>query len=168
MKFQPTLPGFRAARFHAQALMLAIVVLLGAATVMPVFGQEKSKGSSVEQAVIKLENDWNDALVKRDIGLLARLFSDDLAYTDADGVMSTKAQLLEMLKSGEDVYTSASTSNMKVHVYGSTAIVTGVFVTKEQMKGKDVSGTFAYTDTWVKLPGGWQCVASQDSRIAQK
>ena len=168
MKLMSTLPESRAAGYHLSALTLAIVVVLGAATMLPVFGQEKPKGSPVEQAVIKLENDWNDALVKHDLVALGRMFSDDLVFTDADGAMSTKAQLLDMLKSGEDVYTSALTSNMKVHVYGNTAIVTGIFTTKEQMKGKDISGTFAYTDTWVKLPGGWQCVATHDSRIAQK
>ncbi len=33
---------------------------------------------------------------------------------------------------------------------------------------KDVSGTHAYTDTWVKRPGSWVRVATHASRIAQK
>ncbi len=163
-----TFPGFRAAGYHLSALMLAIVVVLGVATSSPVFGQAQPKDSTVEQALIKLENDWNDASVKRDVVVLGRILADDYIFTDPDGVMWTKAQNLEMLKSGEDVVTSAVASDMKVRVYANAAIVTGRNTVKEMLKGKDISGKYAYTDTWVKRPGGWECVATHASRLEKK
>ena len=66
------------------------------------------------------------------------------------------------------VVTSAVATDMKVRVYGNAAIVTGLNTVKEQLKGKDISGTYAYTDTWVKRPGSWVCVATHASRLAQK
>lgn len=163
-----TFPGSRPAGYHLSALTLAIVVVLGVATSSPVFGQAKPKGSPVEQVLIKLENDWNDASMKRDVIVLDRILADAYIFTDPDGVMFTKAQNLEMLKSGDDVVTSAVATDMKVRVYGNAAIVTGHNTVKEQLKGKDISGTYAYTDTWVKLPGSWVCVATHASRLAQK
>jgi ketosteroid isomerase-like protein len=163
-----TFPGSRPAGYHLSALTLAIVVVLGVATSSTVFGQAKPKGSTVEQALIKLENDWNDASVKRDVVLLGRILVDDYIFTDPDGVMWTKAQDMEMLKSGEDVVTSAVATDMKVRVYGNAAIVTGRNAVKEQLKGKDISGTYAFTDTWVKRPGGWECVATHASRVAPR
>jgi FlaG/FlaF family flagellin (archaellin) len=150
------------------ALTLAIVVVLGVATTSAVFGQAKPKGSAVEQALIKLENDWNDASVKRDVVVLGRILADDYSFTDSDGMMLTKAQVLGMLKSGEDVVTSAVSTDMKVRVYGNAAIVTGRYTANEQLKGKDISGTSAFTDTWVKRPGSWECVATHASKLAQK
>jgi ketosteroid isomerase-like protein len=150
------------------ALPLAIVATLGVATSSPVFGQAKPEDSVVEQALIKLENDWNDATMKRDVVALGRLLSDDYSFTDHDGVISTKAQILAMLKSGEDVVTSAVSTDMKVRVYGDAAVVTGRYTAKEQLKGKDISGTSAFTDTWVKRPGGWVCVATHGSTVAKQ
>jgi len=161
-------PGSRPAGYHLSALTLAIFVVLGVATSSTVFGQAKPKGSPVEEAVIKLENSWNEALVKRDMGTLGRIFTDDYIFTDPDGMMLTKSQVLGMLKSGEDVVTSAVSTDMKVRVYGNAAVVTGRYTAKEQLKGKDISGTYAFTDTWVKWSGSWRCVATHGSRLAQK
>ena len=163
-----TFPGARPAGYHLAALTLAVVVVLGVATSSKALGQAKPKGSPVEQALIKLENDWNDASVKRDVVVLGRILADDYIFTDPDGVMFTKTQTLEMLKSGEDVVTSAVSTDMKVRVYKNAAIVTGHYTAKEQLKGQDISGTHAYTDTWVKRSGSWQCVATHSSRLAQK
>jgi ketosteroid isomerase-like protein len=162
-----TFPGFRPA-VYLSALTLAMVIVLGVGVSSTVFGQAKPKGLPVEQALIKLENDWNDASMKRDVVMLGRILADDYIFTDPDGVMFTKAQNLEMLKSGDDVVTSAVATDMKVRVYGNAAIVTGLNTVKEQLKGKDISGTYAYTDTWVKRPGSWVCVATHASRLAQK
>jgi ketosteroid isomerase-like protein len=122
----------------------------------------------VEQELIKLENEWADALFKRDVASYDRILADDYTWTDFDGIVWTKAQDLETLKSGEVVNTSYVVDDWKVRVYGDAAVVTGRCTTKETYKGEDVSGQFQWTDTWVKRAGRWQCVASHTSRIAQK
>jgi ketosteroid isomerase-like protein len=167
-EFIMTFPGIRRAGNSVSALTFAIVLVLGVAPTSPVFGQAKPEDSLVEQALIKLENDWNDATVKKDVVVLGNVLADDYIFTDPEGVMFTKAQELAMLKSGEDVVTSAVSTDMKVRVYGNAAVVTGHYAAKEQLKGKDISATYAFTDTWVKRPGAWVCVATHASRLAQK
>jgi hypothetical protein len=167
-EFIMTFPGMRRAGNNVSAFTFAIVLALGVAPTSPVFGQAKPKDSLVEQALIKLENDWNDATVKRDVVVLGTVLADDYIFTDPEGVMFTKVQELAMLKSGEDVVTSAVSTDMKVRVYGNAAVVTGHYAAKEQLKGKDISATYAFTDTWVKRPGAWVCVATHASRLAQK
>jgi ketosteroid isomerase-like protein len=58
--------------------------------------------------------------------------------------------------------TSAGNDRMRALVYGTTAVVIGEL----WMKGRGPQGAFThryrYTDTWAKLDGRWQCVASQD------
>ena len=80
----------------------------------------------------------------------------------------TKAQALANLKSGADVYTSAVGDEWKVRVYGDAAVVLGRWTVKEQYKGKDVSGQYRFTDTWVKKGGRWQCVASAGTKITKE
>ena len=152
--------------------ILTTVVLLFAVSCQ-VFAQAKpaapAKGASVEQELIKLENDWNDAMVKRDMAALNRIVTDDWTTIDPDdGTIMTKAQSLADLKSGEDAYTSAVGDEWKVRVYGDAAVVLGRLTGKEQYKGKDVSGQYRFTDTWIKKAGRWQCVASAGTKITKK
>jgi ketosteroid isomerase-like protein len=62
-------------------------------------------------------------------------------------------------------YVSAEYEDVKVTLFGDTAIAKGGF----KGKGTDASGKpmdvhERWTDTWVKMPNGkWQCVATQGS-----
>ena len=122
----------------------------------------------MEQELIKLENDWNNALVKRDVAALSRILADDWTGMDADGAVVTKAQALASLKSGEDAFTSAVGDEWKVRVCGDAAVVLGRWTVKEQYKGKDVSGQYRSVDTWIRRDGRWQCVASAAVKITKK
>lgn len=58
-------------------------------------------------------------------------------------------------------------SDMKVHVYGDVAVVTGQNTIKGTWEDipRNISGPYRFTDVFVKRAGRWQCVASQSSRI---
>jgi len=142
------------------------VLVLAVALVAQTPGQPKS--GSVEQELIKLENGWNDALVKHDWAFLDQILADDFLHTSSDGVVSTKAQEMAYFKSGEILVTSAVADDFKVRVYGDAAVVTFRDTDKSQSKGKDTSGQYRITDTWVRLAGRWRCEAEHESRIAQK
>jgi ketosteroid isomerase-like protein len=149
--------------------ILAAVVLVLAVSCQAFAQAKPAPSASVEQELIKLEKDWNDAMVKRDIAALNRILADDRTFMGLeDGTILAKAQMLASLKSGEDVYTSAVGDEWKVRVYGDAAVVISRFTTKEQYKGKDVSGQFRFTDTWIKKAGRWQCVATAGSKITKK
>jgi ketosteroid isomerase-like protein len=82
--------------------------------------------------------------------------------------MSTKVQEIGNLKSGDSVVKYAVADDFMVRVYGDVAVVTFRHTSKGEEKGKDTSGQFRITDTWVKHAGLWRCVAGHSSRIAQK
>jgi ketosteroid isomerase-like protein len=66
---------------------------------------------------------------------------------------------------GTDTVTWARNDGMKVHLYGSTGVVTGILA----MKGRGASGPFdkryRFTDTWKLIDGRWQIIAAQDYLI---
>jgi ketosteroid isomerase-like protein len=128
----------------------------------------QTKAGSAEQELLKLEQEWANALVKSDMAFLDRIRAEDYTWTDTQGVVWTKAQGDASLTSGEDVISSCVTDDMKVRVYGDAAVVTGLQTMKETLKGKDISGQMRFTDTWIKRDGRWQCVASHGSKIAQE
>jgi len=135
-------------------------------------GEEAKKGlvkdESVEQELIRLENEWAEAWVKSDAAFSGRIMADDFMWTSPWSKVFSKADNLALIRSGEDVITSWVIDDLKVRVYGDAAVVTGRCAVKETYKGQDVSGQERWTHTWIKIAGRWQCVAGHSSEIAQE
>lgn len=149
------------------AIAVCVVVLVLAVTTWAQT-PAKPKSVSVEQELLKLEQDWTNADLKADVAFLDRILADDWVITDNDGTVTNKAQDLASLKSGELVLSSMVTDDMKARVYGDAAVVTGRNTLKGTSKGKDISGQERWTDTWIKMAGHWRCVATHSSKIAGK
>jgi ketosteroid isomerase-like protein len=120
----------------------------------------------VERELVKLEQEWADAVVRGEIAVLDRIEADDLIITDPDGKVSNKAQGLADIKSGAYKVESIKLDDMKVQAYRGTAVVTGRTTMTGQYKGKDLSGQYRWTDVFVKRQGRWQVVATHASQIA--
>jgi ketosteroid isomerase-like protein len=54
---------------------------------------------------------------------------------------------------------------MSVHVYGTTAIATGVFRAKGLDKGKPYTRRERFIDTWILKGGQWVCVGTNATPI---
>src|ERR1700720_4262951 len=62
----------------------------------------------------------------------------------------------------------AVTEQSTVQVYGDVAVVVGVFRIKGTEKGKPYVHRERFVDTWIKLQGTWQCVATTSTLITAK
>lgn len=114
------------------------------------------------RALLRLEDDWASALVKRDTVTFKRLLADGFVYTEDDQVMD-RAAVLEFVSRGPDTVEAAHNEDLQVHRYGSvTAVVTGWLVVKGRGAGGPFNRRYRFTDTWVKRGDRWQIVAAQD------
>jgi ketosteroid isomerase-like protein len=121
---------------------------------------------SVEDQIKKMEIDRAAAVVKGDLAKLDKETSDGYTLITAAGQMSDKAQMLSAFKSGQSKLSVDAVSDMKVHVYGDTAIVTGKADVKGTLGGKDATGQMLFTRVYVKKGGRWVAVALQQTRVA--
>ena len=103
-----------------RAILLGIIALLASSSV------QAQGQSSAERELIKLENDWGTAMQKRDTAFLQKLFADEFLSTDAGGAAFDRAQEFANWTSEGTRVESFLLSDLKVHVYGDTAVVTGV------------------------------------------
>jgi uncharacterized protein (TIGR02246 family) len=126
-----------------------------------------SPTENVEQALLKLEREWAEALVKADMAALDRLMADDWSMTTWNGQTQTKAQSIEEIKSGVVKFETANVDNLKIRTFGDVAVVTLSQTEKSKNKGKDSSGRYLYTDVWVKRNGQWQAVATHGTKVEQ-
>ncbi|MDB4907430.1 MAG: hypothetical protein JWO05_2214 [Gemmatimonadetes bacterium] len=136
-------------------------VFLALALLAPGAQSQAMRNPAAERQLFKLEDDFSRAVIARDAKALKRLVAPGWVYSDESGVMARDPGI-DAFVGGPDTVTASSNSGMRAMVYGTTAVVIGVL----HMSGRGEHGTFnrryRYTDTWVKLDGRWQCVASQD------
>lgn len=124
--------------------------------------------SAAEQELIQLTKDFADAQIKCDVAFFEQRMPDDNIGTDEEGNLHNKAELIAGLKSGTDTITSVVWEDIKARVWGDAGVVWMRFTQKSQSKGKDTSGTYQETDTWIKINGRWQNVTAHWSKIDKK
>jgi ketosteroid isomerase-like protein len=146
----------------ASLCLLALSFAAGQTSVKP----SKTSSGGVEDKIKKLEQDWADATIKGPAAV-DQFEADDIITTDPSGRVTDKTQDKKDLSSGDLKFQSMELSDLKVRVYGNVAVATGTNKLKGTDKGQDISGTYRFTDTWVKRDGKWQVVASQDTKVQQ-
>ncbi len=142
-------------------IAMAFMMLFGSLA----YGQKKM---TVEQTIMKMEQEMTDAIIKGDMSVYDKYSVDNAAFTDPSGGLMNKAQTMAQLKSGNLKLESSKIDGMKVQTFGNTAIVTYKTVDKGMFKGRDISGQYRWTDVFVKMGGKWKMVASQGTPIMQQ
>ena len=118
--------------------------------------------------VLALEKAWNHALEEKDTKALDMLLANTMVSVDVDGSIQTKSEFLASIKAPEYQPSQAVTEQSNVHVYGDAAVVVGIFRVKGTEKGKAYVKRERFVDTWVKMNGSWQCVATTAALIPAK
>jgi len=126
--------------------------------------QAQTTGAT-EKAVAALEQQWLQSQKTNNPDLAVPLLADKIVITMSNGKVMNKAEFLADAKATK--YVSAELEDVKVTVFGDTAIATGGFKAKStDASGKLMDTHERFTDTWVKMPSGnWQCVASHESPV---
>lgn len=113
--------------------------------------------------VIAMERAWNHAELTNDAAAVELLLSNDFVMTTAEGVLYNKAQIVASIRDKSYRPEALESSDMKLHPYGNTVVVTGAYYEKGVDKGKPWERRGRFTDTWIFMDRRWQCVASQFS-----
>jgi ketosteroid isomerase-like protein len=152
--------------------LIAVMAPLVIAATTLLIGQSKAQNAGgpsgkAEEEIQELHNKLIQAQLNSDIATLDRLWADDHIFTNPLGLVQTKAQRLAEIQSGGRKLELFKITDVKVRVYGDTAVVTSRAMLKGQRQGQDISGQFRGIDVYVKNQGSWQVVAAQATRIAQ-
>jgi peptidylprolyl isomerase len=151
-------------------ILLISLLLMVAFT--PIFSQSKGKrvsrtkprpvqAAEVEAELKRLKREWFDAVTKNDIATLNRIFADDFIAMGSDGSFLTKAEMTDLLTSGQIKLDEIKVDEFKLRLYGNTAVVTGraTFIRNQRPLGQD-----GHVEVWVKRTGPsgkelWQAVS---------
>jgi ketosteroid isomerase-like protein len=134
--------------------------------VTSLFCQENSH--QVEKEILKVEEEFGQAMIKNDADKIGTFLADDWIIVDPDGGIIDKARFLCLIKSGTLTHEAMDSQEVRVRVYGATAIVTALTSSKAKYMGQEFSTRERATDVFVKRDGKWQCVTTQLTTFAKK
>jgi uncharacterized protein (TIGR02246 family) len=117
-------------------------------------------------AISAIEQRLASAWVTGDRAFIESVLADDWSVTDASGQVLTKRQVIdETFRDGDRRVDSMTVDEVRVRVYGDTAVVTGRTRAAGQYEGRTVTVTLRFTDVCVRTAGRWQIVASHASTV---
>jgi len=148
-------------RFIAHICFLSLV--LCAAAPMRAKQPKADSDAAISQTLQAMEQAWLNAEKNHDAAAFEKLVADDWIAMSPDGKSQTKAERAAEIKTGSTA--SATLGDMKVRVFGDTAVVTGTDDEITMANGKKSSDHYVWTDVFVKRNGKWLAVASQTALI---
>jgi len=99
--------------------------------------------------------------------VLDRYLDADVIYTDEDGSMSSKADVLESTKAKQKIEHSITVTEWQLRVQGNVATATFVDVLKQMLFGRSVEFRYRSTETWLKKKQGWKLISSHTLVLLQ-
>ena len=130
------------------------------------YATDPPKLSPAEQEVVDLSKSLGEAANRRDFAEWSRHVADDCIFSDEDGVLITKAQLMEHLKKLPTAYDhGVDPRDYFLHLYGETAVVNSRVTSHEQFTDSDIIGEMRRTETYIKKNGSWLLIATQWGRL---
>lgn len=125
----------------------------------------KRETRAVHKQIEALEMQWRQAQVDNNISVISSLLADDYVGISANGTIEDKSQAIAQRKAGTIRITQLDLDDLKVRLYGDTAVVTS----KADLQGvngqSDISGKYRYTRVYNRRLGEWKIVSFEASRI---
>lgn len=152
--------------FRQSALVLLI---LGAAISAQSQTTTNARQSKTQIELMQLEREIGAANIRRDKAFFERIEADEFIFTDSGGGLTTRTEDVASLDkpAGDFKLVSYVVDEMKVFVYGKTAVVTGRTTTVSRGKDREITNKSRFTDVFVRRGGRWQIVAGHASRIRE-
>lgn len=122
----------------------------------------------MEKELLKLEKQFEAAIVKNDPEAIRECVTDDWIIIDPDGGIIDRERFLEVIRSGALTHQLMEHGDTRVRVYGDSAVVTALTRTKGKFMGQEFTTRERSTDVFVKLDGEWRCALTQLTRFTKR
>jgi ketosteroid isomerase-like protein len=126
------------------------------------------KTSEAEGELLKIENEFAEAIVRNDLDGIGRLVADDWIIIEPEGGIVDRTRFFEVIKSGALTHEMMESEDLRVRIYGDSAVVTAVTRSKGKFMGQEFTTQERATDVFVKRGGRWRCVLTHLTRLPNK
>jgi ketosteroid isomerase-like protein len=118
--------------------------------------KDGEKLTETQQALLFLEEEIFTAIRNRDTDALESILTDDFVYRSPGSQEVVKEDFLKLSASFPHKIVSIWGEEMKVNIYGSAAVTTGLQFAKTQTdEGSEETSVVMFTDVFVKQKDKW-------------
>jgi ketosteroid isomerase-like protein len=150
---------------YGAAACILVLVTMGIALSPRAYALPRRESHAIHKEIEALEMQWRQAVISNNVGEMDHLLADDYIGISANGTVETKAQALALRKAGTVKISQLELTDLKVRVYGDTAVVTSR-ADLEGINGQsDISGNYRYTRVYNRRLGQWKIVSFEASRM---
>ena len=111
-----------------------------------------------------LENEWLKARVQGDATLSERLLDDDYRGSNSDGIVHSKTDFLNAIRSASNQSAEGEHSDREIQIVGDVALSRGIATIRNGGRAH----SFRYLRVFVKHGEEWRLLASQSTRLGQR
>jgi len=145
--------------------VLCLLIPLGTVGQTAGTKQKAATNRSIQVAIEKLVDEYAEAAKKGDATFFEKNLARDYIGIEADGHMSTKAEVLELYRSGQSKFETLEVKDRKVRVYSNSAVVISELTMKSHSGPVELSGTYRSTRVLEGQNGRWQSVSFQLTKV---
>ena len=131
--------------------------------------QAQDSEAATKSKIVALEQLWNQAYKAGDTKALDSILDKEIVLVNDDGSVQNKAEFLASVKESPSQPASqqqqVAPESLSVHLFGTTAIATGVMRVKGIENGKPYTRRERFVDTWVYKGGTWVCVGTDATPV---
>ena len=109
---------------------------------------------------------WDKAMVGNDAEAIGQHMADDWIIVGTDGSMVDKATFLGLVASGKLSHDVMETHDMKIRVYGDSAVVVAHGISGGLYEGRPFHEVERVSCVFVRQAGRWRCVLTHLSKLA--
>lgn len=120
-----------------------------------------------EAELVAVAHAWDRAMMENDSDAIGRFMADDWIIVGSDGSIGEKAGFLALVASGALTHDVMTSEDLRIRVYGDTAVVTARGVSGGRYQGRAFRETERSTSVFVRQEGEWRCVLTHLSRLAE-
>lgn len=122
----------------------------------------------MEEEILKVEEAFAEAIARNDLEAIGRFVSDDWIIINADGGIIDRERFFEVIKSGALTHETMESDDIRIRVYGDSAVLSALTRTKGKFMGQAFTTEERSTDFFVRLGGEWRCVLTQLTASTKK
>jgi ketosteroid isomerase-like protein len=115
----------------------------------------------------KIEDNWSDAVNRRDQYALELVLSPLFVDVSAQGDVSTRNQDVVQVINGQDKSIALSQKVITVRMLGDVAVANGTYTLHHKVNSVEVDEKGVFTHVFERVRGGWLCINSQRTVLRQ-
>ncbi len=151
--------------FTASFGIAATCLGIAATCALPTGASASAPSADAAKEVEQLERQLITAISAVDLAAYDRLVADDYVAVQASGVELTKDDVMASYRSGARRYKNLVISEVKVHLYGDTAVLAARSSGFRLEGGRDVPNNVRYIRVYARRQGKWRAVSQMATPI---